>query len=348
MKPSEFRQFAVKALPRGRRIMTEGKPGVGKTTLWMEVCEILGWDFIGISMPLEDPSTIRGYPSRGTDGRAHHCLFDGIARAMDATKPTFLLADDMGMAGESTAKAFLRFAQFGEIDGRKLPEHVVIGAATNDIGHGAGVFGLIEPLKSRFHTIVTIETSIDDVVGYGLSRNWPAWLLAYIRNVGEPIFDWKPSKSMHNDGATPRTLEYVAEWDNEGFDDPEVWAGAIGKGRAGEASNFKRLINDLPDIDAVLLDPDTAPVPDNPSAKLLVAMSLAVRLTAGNFGQVVTYLKRLPQPLRAYSLRDAMRAENEKRQRKILPPDHKAITASRDFTAWACSADGKDILSATA
>lgn len=347
MKPSEFRTFAAKALPRKRRLLTVGKPGVGKTQLWMEVCEMIDWDFIGISMPLEDPSTIRGYPSRGTDGRAHHCLFDGIAKAMDAKRPTFLLADDLGMSSESTAKAFLRFAQFGEIDGRRLPEQVVIGAATNDTGHGAGVFGLIEPLKSRFHTILTIETSVDDVVGYGLSKNWPADLLAFLRNSPEALHDWKPSKSMHNDGACPRTWEYVSEWINDGVDDPEVISGCVGKGRATEYLAFRRLVNDLPDVDAILLSPDTAPVPENPSARLLVSMALASRMTARNLGQCVTYLQRLPQMFRAYGMRDALRSENEKRQRKVLPPDHKPITASRDFSSWACSQDGKDILSAT-
>lgn len=347
MKIGELRAFLMKALPMKRRLLTVGKPGVGKTFIWAQACEMIDWDFIGISMPLEDPSTVRGYPSRGENGRATHCLFDGIAMAMDAKRPTLVLADDMGMAGESTAKAWLRFAQFGEIDGRKLPDHVVIGAATNDTSHGAGVYGLIEPLKSRFHSIISVETNVDDVVIYGLARGWPSDLVAYLRNAPEAIHDWKPSKSMHNDGACPRTWEYVAEWINHGVEDPEVIAGCVGKGRATEYLAFRRLINDLPDIDAVLMNPDTAPVPENPSARLLVAMALASKMTAGNFGQAVEYLKRMPQMMRAYSIRDAFRAEKEKREMKALKPDHKPLSSSRDFAAWTCSKDGKDIMSAT-
>jgi hypothetical protein len=346
MRISEYRDFLVKALPKKKRVLGVGAPGVGKTFGAMDASAQLGWDFIGISMPLEDPSTIRGYPSRGTDGRAHHCLFDGIAKAMDAQGPTLLFADDLGMASESTLKAWLRLVQFGEIDGRNLPEHVVIGAASNDVGHGAGVFGLIEPLKSRFHSIIEVETNLDDVVGYGLSKGWPADLLAYLRNSPQALHDWKPSKTMHVDGACPRSWEYVAEWINDGIEDSEVIAGCVGKGRATEYLAFRALMNDLPDVDAVLLDPDGAPIPENPSAKFLVSMALASRMTARNFGKCLTYLMRIEKMFRAFGIRDAFRGEAEKRKAGKLPKDHHPLSGSREFAGWACSPDGKDVMAA--
>lgn len=329
-----------------RRALLVGKPGVGKTFSFMQSAERLTMNFIGICSALEDPSTIRGYPSRGENGEATHCLFDGIARAFKATEPTVLCFDDLGMASESTMRAIIRLFQFGEIDNRKLPEHVVLCAATNDVGHGAGVYGMLEPLKSRFHTIIEVETNVDDVVGYGLANGWPAWLCAYLRNAPDGLHDWKPSKSMMVDGACPRGWEYLAEWDNAGVDNPEVWAGCVGKGRASSAHAFKQLINELPDIDAVLMDPDVAPVPENPSARFLVSMALAARLGAGNFGTVLKYLNRLPAMFRAFAIRDACRAENQKRTAGKLPKDYRAISSSRDFTAWAVSSDGKDITAA--
>lgn len=346
MRIGELRDFLVKSLPKKKQTLVEGPPGVGKTYACQEACDQLDWDVIGISMPVEDPSTIRGYPSRGADGRAHHCLFDGIAAAMDAQRPTLLLLDDIGMASEATLKAVLRFVQFREIDGRRLPNHVVICAATNDVGHGAGVFGLIEPLKSRWDTIVKVETNLDDVVGYGLARNWPSDLCAFLRNAPDALHDWKPSKSMHIDGACPRGWEHVAEWINDGFDDPEVIAGCVGKGRATQYLAFRALMNELPDVDGVLMDPDNAPVPENPSARFLVAMALASRMSHQNFGSCVKYLMRLPAMFRAFSLRDAFRAEAEKTKAKKQKPDFRPISTSRDFSAWACGQDGKEIMSA--
>lgn len=346
MRISEYRGLLEKALPKKKRVLSVGKPGVGKTFAAMEAANSVGMQFIGLCSALEDPSSIRGYPSRGENGEATHCLFDGVAKAFKATQATLLFFDDLGMASESTMRAIVRLVQFGEIDNRKLPDCVVIGAATNDIGHGAGVYGMIEPLKSRFHSIVEVETNLEDVIGYGLSRGWPSDLCAFLRNAPDALHDWKPAKTMKIDGACPRGWEYAAQWINDGVSDPEVIAGCVGRGRATQYLAFRELISDLPDIDAVLLDPDTAPVPENPSAKLLVSMALASKMTAANFGQARKYLDRLSGMFRAFAIRDAFRAENEKRKANLLPKGHRPISSSSDFTAWACSEDGKTVMSA--
>lgn len=348
MRIAETREFLGKAFKARKRVLQVGKPGVGKTHITAEAARDFGAELIVSCLPLDDPSTIRGYPFRPVTAgaNAEHCLFDTVARAFNAKVPTIWFLDDIGQASESVLKAIMRIVQFGELDGKKLPEYVTICGATNDVGHGAGVYGMIEPLKSRFHTIIDVETHVDDVVPYGLSKGWPSWLCAFLRNSPDALNDWKPSKSMKVDGACPRGWEYLAEWDNLGIEDQEVWAGCVGKGRATAALAFKELINELPDIDACLLDPDSAPVPENPSAQVLVSMAVASKMTAGNFGQCVKYLNRLKQMLRAYSIRDAFRAENQRRKDGKLDKNYRPLSSSRDFTAWATSSDGKDIMSA--
>jgi hypothetical protein len=335
-----------KALPKGRKVLSVGPPGVGKTEQAGTSARRCGMEFIGLCSALEDPSSIRGYPSRGANGEATHCLFDGIAKAFKAEKPTLLFFDDLGMASESTMRAIVRLVQFGEIDNRKLPDHVVIGAATNDVGHGAGVYGMIEPLKSRFHSIVNVETSLEDVIAYGLAHGWPTDMCAYLRNAPDALHDWKPTKDMKIGGACPRGWAYAADWVNDGVLDPEVLAGCIGKGRATAYIAFRQLINELPDVHQVLMNPDSAPVPENPSARFLVSMALAGHMDGGNFGNAMKYLGRLPGMFRGFAIRDSIRAENEKRKNDTLKPGYRQISASRDFTAWACSEDGKAIMSA--
>lgn len=327
-----------------RRVLFVGKPGVGKTEAKMEAMRQIGWDYLAVCAPIEDPSTIRGYPAKGADGRATHMLFDTIAKAFDATKPTLLDFDEIGGASESTCKSVLRLFQFGEINNRKLPEHVVLGASTNDVGHGAGVQGMIEPLKSRFHTIINVETNLDDVVGYGLSRGWHPGVLAYLRNDPEALNDWKPLKSMHIGGACPRGWEYASQWINLGVTDPEVIAGCVGKGHATQCLAFIEMMNELPDVDQIPLNPDTAPVPENPSAKWLISMALASRMSANNFGSILTYLQRLPQNFRAIGIRDAFRCEDEKREGNRLPDGYRKISSSRDYAAWVLSAEGRKIM----
>lgn len=348
MRMPEYSALIDKAWRAGMRVLAVSKPGVGKTTRAQEWCRQNNWDIVVSCLALDDPSTIRGYPFKpqGAELDAKHSLFDTVARVFRATKATLWYLDDIGQAAESTLKAVMRIVQFGELDGKKLPECVVISGATNDVGHGAGVYGMIEPLKSRFHSIIELECHVDDVVPYGIARQWPDWLLAYLRNAPDALNDWKPSKSMKIDGACPRGWEYVAQWDKIGVYDAEVWAGAVGKGRAAAAASFKELVNELPDVDQAFIDPDATPVPDNPSARFLVSMAIACKINAGNFGNAVKYLNKLPAPMRAFSIRDAFRAEGQKRKDGSLPKDYKPLSMSRDFTAWACSQDGRDVMAA--
>lgn len=348
MRITEFGKLLEVAFRHKRRVLAVGKPGVGKSFTYAQVCARLGMKFIPICAPLQSPVKIGGYPRPpvAEGGDATHCLFDGIAAAFRATEPTCLLFDDLGMAGGETLKAIVDLIQFGRIDGRVLPDCVVIGGATNDVGHGADVQGLIEPLKTRWHTIINIETHVDDVVAYGLSRDWPADLCAFLRNAPDALHDWKPSKSMSIDGACPRGWEYVAEWIGHGIDDAEVIGGCVGRGRATQYLAFRALANDLPDVDACLLDPETSPVPENPSAQWLVSMALASKMTAGNLGQVVKYTERLPAMFQAFCIRDAFQAEARRRVEKTLPKGWAALSSSRFFTAWATSEKGKAVMSA--
>jgi hypothetical protein len=348
LKVSEYVGLMRKSLKLKKKILAVGKPGVGKTYGAREAAQVEGFDFISLCCPLQSPVKIGGYPRppEHPDGDATHCLFDGISRAFHATSPTLLFWDDLGMAGGETLKAIVEMIQFGRIDGRVLPDCVVQCGATNDIGHGADVQGLIEPLKTRWHSIIPVETSVDDVVRYGLANGWPAWECAYLRNSPQAVHDWKPSKSMSIDGATPRGWEYLAGWDNDGIDDVEVWSGCVGKGRAIEAHAFKELQSELPDRDAVLASPMSAPVPENPGARYLVAMALAAAMNHKNFGACIQYLQRLPEMFLAFSVRDAFEAEERRREAKKLPSGYQPISASRDFSAWVVSKAGQDILGA--
>lgn len=334
------------ALRNKMRIMLVSPPGFGKTASVERVCRKLGWKLIVLILPLDDPSTIRGYPVAPTnDGDdARHCLFDGMAQAFKATDPTVVFFDDCGQASESTLKSVMRIVQYGELDGRQLPDCVRLIFASNDVGHGAGVYGMIEPLKSKIQSIVHLETDAETVVQFGLDNGWPIWLCAFLRNSPDSLNTWKPEKSLRIAGSCPRGWNNVAQWDAIGVDDPEVWEGSVGKGDAIKAHAFKRLQNELPDIASILMDPDNAPIPEKPDCKYLVSMAISDQMTAQNFGQCLTYLKRLPKLFRAYSIKDAFRLQAGRMASGKLPKDYRNISSNRDFLVWAVSPDGKEIM----
>lgn len=348
MRHSELEELYAQAWPKGRKILVVGPAGMGKTVGKRNAARRLNYDFISLSGPLLSPVKVGGYPiaPKEAGGDASHAPFGGIARAFRATKPTILDFDDIGMCGGETSKSVIEFVQFGEIDGRRLPDHVVISGSTNDIGHGADVQGMIEPLKTRWDTIVKLEVNVEDMVSYGLAMNWPTDLCAFLRSCPEAIHDLKPSKSIAIDGACPRGWEHVADWINMGVDHPEVICGCVGKGRGTQYLAYRELINELPDPDAIILAPDTAIVPAKPDARYLVGMALSSKMTAQNFGAILKYLNRMPAMFRAASVRDAFKAEANRKHDGTLPKGWVQLCTNRDFMAWVASEDGKVVMSA--
>ena len=65
-----------------------------------------------------------------------------------------------------------------------------------------------------------------------------------------------------------------------------LYEGTVGRGAAIEFTGFLRVFRSLPSLDGILLNPGTAPVPDEPSALCAVATGLARRTTEQNFAAV--------------------------------------------------------------
>jgi hypothetical protein len=271
---------------------------------------------------------------------------------LEATEPTVWLWDELGGATETFQKALLRAFQFREFGGRKLPDCVHLVAATNDVTHGAGVLGMVEPLKDRFATIIEVEPHIEDTCSYAIANDWAPWIWAFLRNAQEHLCDWKPERSMKRGGATPRGWAALAELERNGLLDgewqAEVAAGCVGKVAGIKALAFRDLQAELPDIAMIRLQPDTAPVPSNPSAQFLVGAALAATMDGSNFGQTVTYLKRLPKMIRAFSIKDSARAEDSRRKDGKLAKGYHPLQSSPHFAAWVCSEDGRSIMTAAA
>jgi hypothetical protein len=351
MKVSEFSGLVERVFNDSNHaklaVLALGLPGIGKTQVPMDIARRLGWGCEGICMPLVNPTFLMGYPYR-ENGHADHAPFGSLSRLMKSEGPCVGILDDLGAASGETCKSALRLLQFREVCGKPLPAHVRLIALSNDVGHGITIEGLIEPMKDRFVSIINVEPAVDDTVRYGLAKGWPAWELAYIRNNPEALHDCKPLKSMQRSGATPRGWEGVAALDAGGYLDLGVGAeliqGAVGKGQGAAAMAFRGIVNELPDVDAALMDPEHSLVPENPSAKWLVSMALAGKMNGANFGRCVKYLSRLPQMFRAFSIRDAIKAEDIRREDSSLPKGYAAIHSSLDFTAWANSTDGQEII----
>ena len=81
--------------------------------------------------------------------------------------------------------------------------------------------------------------------------------------------------------------------------------GTIGLAATTELVAFLRLFRQLPSIDEILLNPDTAPLPDEPSARIAIATALGRALTDHSIAKGMRYLDRMPTEMRVLAMRDA-------------------------------------------
>ena len=103
----------------------------------------------------------------------------------------------------------------------------------------------------------------------------------------------------------------------------------MGAGAATEFSGFLRMFRELPNIDAILLNPTQEPVPENAAAQYAVASALARCASDMNFDRICQYLNRMPTEFRVLCVRDATLREPGIRctagYTKWAVQDHRAV-----------------------
>jgi len=322
MRSEKLKQFLVSAFKSGRRVLVKGKPGVGKSELVAMAAAECNADVVLMHPAIADPTDFKGMPALTNGGsEAHFLPFGELNRLVNATKLTVCFQDDLGQAAPAVQAAVMQLNQARSVNGTMISPHVVFCGATNDTTHMAGVSGMIEPLKSRWDTIVELEVSVDDWSNWALTAGMPAELVAFIRFRPALLSDFKPTKEIRNT-PSPRTWAAVGNWLNDGVKDLEVFTGSVGEGAATEFYSFLDMYASLPSLDAILLDPKSAEVPEKPAALFAVASGLARKSTAANLDRVTTYLARMPKEFEVMSIRDAVRL-------------NKGVTQSAAFVTWA-------------
>jgi hypothetical protein len=82
-------------------------------------------------------------------------------------------------------------------------------------------------------------------------------------------------------------------------------------------------------MEAIMLSPDTAEVPQEPSVLYALCGAMSRKVTSGNVSPAFRYMRRLPSEFQVVWLRDALQAEPR-------------LATTTEFTDWA--KDNADLL----
>jgi hypothetical protein len=194
---------------------------------------------------------------------------------------------------------------------------VTFVAATNRRTDRAGVSGILEPVKSRFASIVELHPDIESWSQWGFGAGIPATLIAFLRFRPDLLSQFTPTADMSN-SPMPRTWAHLAKLETLNLPqqvEQAAMSGAVGDGPASEYIAFRRMFQSLTSVDAILLDPKGVKLPTKPNELYAICTALASKATEQNLARIGTYAQRLVDASRGefavLLMRDAIR-RNEK------------------------------------
>lgn len=344
LRPSQAKQVLSIAIENQLSILLTGAPGVGKSDIVRQAAADAKNDIIVMHPVVSDPTDFKGLPWKieGLD-EAKFLPFGDLKSVFTAKKPTVVFLDDLGQAMPAVQAAAMQLLHSATGDRRindhVIPEYVTFVAATNRRTDRAGVQGILEPVKSRFASILDIAPSVEDWCEWALTAGVQPEVVAFIRFRRDLLCKFEATADMTN-SPCPRTWAHVSKLHKAGLPRAlrlQVFAGSVGAGAASEFLAFLQIYEDAPDIDEILKNPKGAPIPKEPSSLYAVSAALAHAATEKNFSAVATYSQRLYKAemgeFSTLAIRDSVRK-------------NKALLKTDAYADYCMSGAGKDIVEA--
>tara|TARA_X000001036_G_C20619518_1_gene782453 strand:+ start:231 stop:1241 length:1011 start_codon:yes stop_codon:yes gene_type:complete len=312
--------------------MLWGPPGIGKSQITYALARALGAKLYELRANLFDPVDIRGGLKVVEQEDGTYRTRYGIPEDYPDSnyQGTVVLAiEELPNASKATMNGLLQLILDKQIGSYKLPPNTVIIANGNRSVDRAAVNEMPTPVKNRF-AHYTLEANIDDWCAWAVNAGIDPAITAFLRYRPKLLHDMDVSQAAF---PTPRSWEML----NRklpffgGTHDEEFYgcASLIGDGPAGEFVAFKKMINDMPDIDKCINAPSSVTVPSDTSICFAVAGALAARADQTTFKAIMQFARRMPAEYQVIVVRDSLAKD-------------KTLLQHASFTQW--TADNANVL----
>ena len=270
--------------------MAWGDPGLGKTDAAEAAAERLGWDLVYADLATRDPAELGGMPWV-RDGQTIRCRPDWLPEAGDG----ILFLDELpqaGIANLNIAATLIREHRIGE---HKLPPGWMIVCAGNHQHNRAGTTTMPSHVRNRLLHL-DIHADANAWAKWASARGVAPMLVAYNRFRAQEYHH----KFSATDNAYPTPRSWAASHQVQQLDLPanllrECFDGVVGPAAGADYAGFCQIVPNLPDVDAIIADPDKGPIPADPMTNHALMGALGYRATPGNFANIIRYLDRLPE-----------------------------------------------------
>ena len=332
MKPSALRSSLAHLVRKQRPPFLWGAPGVGKSDLVAQVAKDLDMELRDVRMSLLDPTDLKGFPVPDIEKSVMRWLAADFLPPMAVKKGAktlpnpskgILFLDEMNSAAPAVQATGYQLILNRRVGEYTLPAGWSVIAAGNRTGDRSIVHTQPAALANRF-VHLDFDVNVEDWMHWAMDHNIHTDLRAFIafRPALLHVFDPKENPRAY---PTPRSWAFVNDIYQSGLSQDqeyELIKGTVGEGVGIEFTAFVRLIKDLPTVDEVLLNPDTAPVPSSPGAKFAISAALDTKTTKTNIGRAMAYIGRMPIEYQVMYIRNASRRD-------------RSLVETKTFMDWA-------------
>lgn len=333
MRPTQVVQALGYLVAANQPVMIHGSPGVGKSDVVRQVARENNMEMIDLRLSQLDPVDLRGVPS--IDPKKKQTSWN-VPDFLPRDGRGILFLDEINSAAQATQAAAYQLVLDRKLGDYELPQGWAIVAAGNRSTDRAIVNQMSTALKNRF-THLNYEVNNDDWCDWALKNNIAVEVLGFIRFRPMHLNEFEQRNDSREERervqrlkdaqafATPRSWEFmsrVVQQKPSPDIEYELYTGIVGEGCAAEFMGYLKYYRDLPNLDALLMNPGKAKVPEEPATLYALATGLATKATTDNIERVVQYALRLPAEFQVLLMKDAIVRDNN-------------LTNTKAFNEWA-------------
>lgn len=313
-----------------------GPPGVGKSAVAKQIKTRRKWGLVDFRASTRDSVALMGLPDISGETTKWK-VPDEFPQEKRDGEEGILFLDELNAAPPSMMAAMFGLVLDRKVGDYVLPEGWRVVAAGNRQADRAAAQRMPTALANRFaHIDVDADTSAASLgrenvhVQHFINIGIDPVLVAFLR--------FRPALMHMMPGQKNGSIEISA--DSRSFPTPRSWeqgakylkkdsarrlsllTGVVGEGAAAELEGFIRIYQNLPSLDLVLANPNSAPIPDDPAARFAISSGLARKVEAKTFDNGMAYMQRLPREFEILFAVDAVRKDP-------------GLSHTQTFTNWA-------------
>jgi len=313
-----------------------GEPGCAKSSL----LKLIGESYpnhaqVYIDCPVTD------VPELGMPAVINGKTISALHEQWVLDKPAIFMLDEIGKMVGITKLVMTRFMLERNMLGHDIHPDSIIFGTTNLTTDGVGD-SFPAHMNNRVTKVQIRKPSADEWIHWGSEHGIDPMVLAWVDQTPHALASYLDASEKENPyifnpkqntGAfvSPRSLEKASHIIKRrqalGNKLTRIaLMGTVGASAAGDMQAFFGLADALERYETVEKNPDTAKIPSNVAARLMMVFGLNARVTAETIDAHLTYMKRMPEEMQAIWGRSLVRSSKAG-----------VAMSVRAFSQWAAS-----------